>query len=135
MLKVTKNANTDMYLCTYSSSSHIPLHLIFKNMWTASVAQWLTCSIVGSSPGRIEPKTIKLALLFSAKHAALRRKNKDRLSRNHNNVSVWNYMSTRGPLFQWAMQRKCKYKFLLKRNKTNNSKIRISFIHQLMRLS
>ena len=37
---------------------------------------------------------------FSAKHAALRRKSKDWLARNQNNVSEWNDISTRGLLFQ-----------------------------------
>ena len=36
---------------------------------------------------------------FSAKHAALRRKSKDWLSRNQNNVSEWSDMSTRGFFF------------------------------------
>ena len=35
---------------------------------------------------------------FSATHATLRRKNKDRLARNHNNVSEWSDMPTRGPV-------------------------------------
>jgi hypothetical protein len=39
---------------------------------------------------------------FSAKHAALRRKSKDWLARNHDNVSEWGDMSIRGLLFQWA---------------------------------
>ena len=39
---------------------------------------------------------------FSAKHAALRRKNKDWLARNQNNVPEWSDISTRGLLFQWA---------------------------------
>ena len=39
---------------------------------------------------------------FSAKYAELRRKSKDGLARNQNNVSKWNDMSTRGLLFQWA---------------------------------
>ena len=38
---------------------------------------------------------------FSAKHAALRRKSKDWLARNHDNVSEWGDMSLRGLLFQW----------------------------------
>jgi hypothetical protein len=38
---------------------------------------------------------------FSAKHAALRRKSKDRLARNQDNVSEWSDMSNRGLLFQW----------------------------------
>ena len=37
---------------------------------------------------------------FSAKLAALRRKSKDWLARNQNNVSEWSDMSTRGLLFQ-----------------------------------
>jgi hypothetical protein len=36
---------------------------------------------------------------FSAKHAALRRKSKDWLARNRNNVSEWSDMSTHGLLF------------------------------------
>ena len=39
---------------------------------------------------------------FSAKHAACRRKSKDWLARNQNNVSQWMDMSTRGLLIQWA---------------------------------
>ena len=39
-------------------------------------------------------------ICFSAKHAALRRKNKDWLARNQNNVSEWSDISTRGLLFQ-----------------------------------
>ena len=37
---------------------------------------------------------------FSAKHAALRRKRKDWLARNQDNVSEWGDMSVRGMLFQ-----------------------------------
>jgi hypothetical protein len=37
---------------------------------------------------------------FPAKHAALRRKIKDGLARNHDNVSEWGDMSIRGLLFQ-----------------------------------
>ena len=37
---------------------------------------------------------------FSAKHAALRRKRKDWLAWNQNNVSEWSDMSTCGVLFQ-----------------------------------
>ena len=39
---------------------------------------------------------------FSARHAALRRKSKDCLARNRNNVSEWSNISTRRLLFQWA---------------------------------
>ena len=37
---------------------------------------------------------------FSAKHASLRRKSKDWLARNQDNVSEWSDMSIRGLLFQ-----------------------------------
>ena len=37
---------------------------------------------------------------FSAKHAALRSKSKDRLARNQNNVREWGDMFIRGLLFQ-----------------------------------
>jgi hypothetical protein len=37
---------------------------------------------------------------FSAKHAALRRKSKDRLAQNQDNVSEWGDMSICGRLFQ-----------------------------------
>ena len=39
---------------------------------------------------------------FSSKHAALRRKSKDCLARNQNNVFEWSDISTHGQLFQWA---------------------------------
>jgi hypothetical protein len=39
---------------------------------------------------------------FAAKHAVLRRKSKNRLTRNQNNVSEWSDMFTHGLLFQWA---------------------------------
>ena len=39
---------------------------------------------------------------FAAKHAVLRRKSKNRLVRNQNNVSEWSDMSTHGLLFQCA---------------------------------
>jgi hypothetical protein len=43
----------------------------------------------------VKPKTIKMDICcFSAKHTALRRKSKDWLVRNQNNVSEWSDMST-----------------------------------------
>ena len=51
----------------------------------------LALSVVdsGFEPGRVKPKTIyNIGICcFSAKHAALRRKSKDWLARNQNNVS------------------------------------------------
>jgi hypothetical protein len=55
----------------------------------------------GFEPRSGQTKDYKIGTCcFSAKHAALRRKSKDWLARNHNNVSEWSDMSTRGLLFQ-----------------------------------
>jgi hypothetical protein len=57
----------------------------------------------GFEPRSGQTKDYKIGICcFSAKHAALRRKSKDWLARNRNNVSEWSDMSTRGLLFQWA---------------------------------
>ena len=57
----------------------------------------------GFEPRSGQTKDYKIGIrCFSAKHAALRRKSKDWLARNQNNVSKWSDMSTRGLLFQWA---------------------------------
>ena len=50
-----------------------------------------------------QTKDFKIAICcFSAKHAALRRKNKDWLARDRDNVSEWGSLFTRGLLFQQA---------------------------------
>ena len=52
-----------------------------------------------SPPG--QTKNYKIGICcFSAKQAALRRKSKDWLARNQDNVSEWGNMSIRGLLFQ-----------------------------------
>ena len=48
-----------------------------------------------------QTKEYKISMCcFSAKRAALRRKSKDWLARNQNNVSEWSDMSTREMVFQ-----------------------------------
>ena len=55
----------------------------------------------GFEPRSGQTKDYRIGICcFSAKHTALRRKNKDWLARNQNNVSEWSDMSTRGLLFQ-----------------------------------
>jgi hypothetical protein len=49
--------------------------------------------------GQTKENTIGMCC-FSAKHAALRGKNKDGLAQNNNNVLEWNNISTRALLFQ-----------------------------------
>jgi hypothetical protein len=65
----------------------------------------LVSSVVdrGFEPRSGQTKDYKIGICcFSTKHVALRRKSKDWLARNQNNVSEWSAMSTRGLLFQWA---------------------------------
>jgi hypothetical protein len=69
----------------------------FKHHETLSVMYWSTCShrvryIVGSIKNGI--------CCLSTKNVALKRKNKEWLARNQDNVSEWNDMSIRGLLFQ-----------------------------------
>ena len=55
----------------------------------------------GLEPWSGQIKDYKIGICyFSGKHAALRSKNKDGLTRNQNNVCVWSNMSTSGLLFQ-----------------------------------
>jgi hypothetical protein len=57
----------------------------------------------GYEPWSGQTRDFKIGICcFSAKHAALRRKSKDWLSRNQDDVSEWGDMSTRRLLFQWA---------------------------------
>ena len=65
-------------------------------------------SVLGSSvvdhgfePRSGQTKDYKIGICcFSAKHAVLRRKSKDRLAWNQNNVSEWSDMSIRRLFFQ-----------------------------------
>ena len=61
----------------------------------------LTSSAVdrGFKPWSGQTKDYKIGICcICAKHTALRRKSKDRLARNRNNVSEWSDMSTPGML-------------------------------------
>ena len=55
----------------------------------------------GFEPRSSQTKNYKIGICcFSAKHVALRRKNKDWLAQNQDNVSEWGDMSIRRLLFQ-----------------------------------
>jgi hypothetical protein len=71
-------------------------NLIFNEMRMRSAL------IVGSSPDRVKPKTIKLVFVASplrTQHEG-ERKSKDWLAQNRDNVSKWDEMSIRRVLFQ-----------------------------------
>jgi len=55
---------------------------------------------VGLSPDRVKPKTIKLVFVASLVSTVLRRKSKDWLAQNQDNVSKWGVKSIRELLFQ-----------------------------------
>ena len=57
--------------------------------------------VIEPRSGQTKDYTIGLCC-FSAKHTVLRRKSKDWLTRNQDNVSEWGVMSTRGLLSHWA---------------------------------
>jgi hypothetical protein len=68
----------------------------------------------GFEPRSGQAKDFKIGICcFSAKHAALRRKSKDWLARNQNNVSKWSDMSIRRLLFQWAGTIKIQFSVLV----------------------
>jgi hypothetical protein len=68
----------------------------------------------GFKPRLGKTKDYKIGICcVSAKHAALRRKSKDWLARNQDNVSDWGDMSIRELLFQWASTIKMKLSVLV----------------------
>ena len=92
----------------------VPRYLIYDiiNFMVSSTGMNRICGVMvsalassvidrGFEPRSGQTKDYKVVICsFSAKHAALRRKSKDWLARNQNNVSQWSDMSTRGLLFQ-----------------------------------
>ena len=84
-----------------SKKQYMPrqIHLEFCSYISYNMCATSTCL----EPHRCQTKDYKIGICcFSAKHAALRRKSKDWLAQNQNNVSEWSAMSTRRILFQWA---------------------------------
>ena len=84
--------------------------LTFSKSFTEVIAS--TTSVIWIADSRSPSSTVcklnhipynwYLMCCFCAKHAALRRKIKDRLARNQDNVSEWDNMSIHRLLFQWA---------------------------------
>ena len=96
------------YLLYVSYVFHVTVVLSIKNVFNnigCVVVSVISSIAVGhefeSWSGRSKDYKIGICC-FSAKHAALRRKSKDWLARNQDNVSEWGDMSIRGLLLQWA---------------------------------
>ena len=79
------------------------LHKLSSFRFTTNCSSDVMVSLLASSavdrgfePRSGQTKDYKIGICrFSTKHAALRRKNKDWLARNHDNVSEWSNMSIR----------------------------------------
>jgi hypothetical protein len=74
--------------------------LILVNRIGGVMVSMLASGVVdcGFEPWSGQTKDYKIGICcFSAKHAAFRRKSKDWLARNQDNVSKWGDISTRGP--------------------------------------
>ena len=75
--------------------------------WSSAVDRWF-------EPQSDQTKDYKIGIcFFSVKHTALRRKSKDWLTRNQNNLSDWSDMSAQGLLFQWASTIKIQFSMLV----------------------
>jgi hypothetical protein len=75
----------------------------FRVLYHIGLVSVLAVSVVdlGFEPRSGHTKDCEIGICcFSAKHTALRRKNKDWLAQNQNNVSEWSGVSTRGLLLQ-----------------------------------
>ena len=98
--------NVDLsYLCIDLSCHPIP----FCHFWTTVHSGGVLVRVIASNavdhgfdPWSGPTKDYKSGICcFSAKHATLRRKSKDRLAWNQDNLSEWGDMSLRGLWFQW----------------------------------
>ena len=83
------------------SQQIIPSNLIYNRIGDVMVSVLASSARDrGFEPRSGQTKDYKISMgCFSGKHAAIRRKSKDWLARNQNNLSEWNDISTRG-LFQ-----------------------------------
>ena len=103
---------TYLYIFTFS---------LYTNIWENHIGGVMVSVLASNAVDRgFEPRSgqtkdykIQWYLLLLRHHAALRRKSKDWLARNQDNVSEWSDMSTRGLLFQWASTMKIQLSMLV----------------------
>jgi hypothetical protein len=98
--------NTNQSINQYSVNSYSSRWTSYCNYSIGGVmVSVLASSVVFSGFEPRSGQTIDYQIsicCFSAKHVSLRRKSKDWLARNQNNVSEWSDMSIHEMLFQWA---------------------------------
>ena len=83
--------------------------ILFTHFWLDRIGGVMVIVLASSAidcgfePRSGQTKDYEIGICcFSAKHTALRRKSKDWLARNQNNVSEWSDMHTHRLLFQWV---------------------------------
>jgi len=81
------------------SINHLPIYNCIGGVMISVLASSGVDHGFEPQSGQIKDYEIGICV-FSAKHAALKRKNKDWLVRNQNNVSEWSDVSTHRLLFQ-----------------------------------
>ena len=75
--------------------------IIFRTSWVSVLALSVVDRGFKSWLGQTKDYNIGICY-FSVKHTALRKKSKDWLTQNQDNVPEWSDMSICGLLFQWA---------------------------------
>ena len=95
--------------------SHIFLLNTSSRVGSVMVSELASSAIdCGFETRSSQTKEYKIGMCcVSAKHASLRSKSKDWMTRNQNNVSEWSDISTRGLLFQWASTMKFQLSLLV----------------------
>jgi hypothetical protein len=97
LLQITYRTGNYDYDLTFPGKWEMGITKPWSCLWSIQVRP-ISTRITDNTPRQVfQTKDFKIGICcFSAKHAVLRRKSKDWLARNQNNVS------TRGLLFQWA---------------------------------
>ena len=100
-------SNWESLVCTYEHLVDFYSYIIYLQIYRIGgvMDSVLTSSAVdrGFEPRSGKTKDYKIGICcFPSKHAALRRKSKDRLARNQDNVSEWGDMYIHRLLPQWA---------------------------------
>ena len=111
--------NTTFYMLLHSSGCVVYVISRGKKCIVGVMISVLALSAVGLGlePWSAQTKDYQIGICcFSAKHTALRRKNKDWLAWNQDNVSKWGAMSIRGLLFQWPSTIKIQLSVLVQYN-------------------
>jgi hypothetical protein len=97
-MKFTWSNNLDSGFCFVWRGNHIG-GVTISVLFSSAVDR-------GFDPRTGQTKDYEIGICcFSAKHATLRKKDKDWLARNQDKASKWGDMAIRGLLYQWAIKK------------------------------